>query len=180
MGVRLYNPTLGRFFQVDPIKGGSANDYDYAGADPINNFDLDGRCWSWCPHIRWRRTSHAIGTGLAVASSAASWIPGPVGSLGTAATGIWSSNFYKLGGDTDAGNRMLWATGVDAGLALVGGREAKLGYRATHKAISYLAKNVFGTGVGTILCGRPWTGCSGGFGHSGRVARHMRRPGDDS
>lgn len=26
-----------------PVEGGSANDYDYALADPCNNFDLDGR-----------------------------------------------------------------------------------------------------------------------------------------
>ncbi|MGH9024234.1 MAG: RHS repeat-associated core domain-containing protein, partial [Acidimicrobiia bacterium] len=29
MGVRLYDPTLGRFLQLDPVEGGSANDYDY-------------------------------------------------------------------------------------------------------------------------------------------------------
>ncbi|WP_052441831.1 RHS repeat domain-containing protein [Streptacidiphilus anmyonensis] len=45
MGVRLYNPQTGRFLQIDPIPGGSANAYDYADADPINRFDLDGRCW---------------------------------------------------------------------------------------------------------------------------------------
>lgn len=28
---------------MDPIEGGSANDYDYANADPVNQFDLDGR-----------------------------------------------------------------------------------------------------------------------------------------
>lgn len=32
-----------RFLQVDPVEGGSANDYDYAMADPVNNLDLDGR-----------------------------------------------------------------------------------------------------------------------------------------
>lgn len=44
MGARQYDPTLGRFLEVDPIEGGSANDYDYANADPINNQDLDGLC----------------------------------------------------------------------------------------------------------------------------------------
>jgi RHS repeat-associated protein len=43
MGVRSYVPSLGRFTSVDPIKGGSANDYDYANQDPINTYDLDGR-----------------------------------------------------------------------------------------------------------------------------------------
>ncbi|MCW2573595.1 MAG: hypothetical protein JWO88_3653 [Frankiales bacterium] len=42
MGVRLYDPKLGRFLEVDPIEGGSANDYDYCNGDPINCFDLGG------------------------------------------------------------------------------------------------------------------------------------------
>jgi RHS repeat-associated protein len=44
MGVRLYNATTGRFLQVDPVYGGSANDYDYCNGDPVNCTDLDGRC----------------------------------------------------------------------------------------------------------------------------------------
>ncbi|MGW4426584.1 DNRLRE domain-containing protein [Streptosporangium sp. NPDC004631] len=43
MGARLYNPTTGRFLQVDPVVGGSANAYDYCHGDPVNCVDLDGR-----------------------------------------------------------------------------------------------------------------------------------------
>ena len=42
MGERPYDPTLGRFLSVDPIEGGSLNNYDYAGQDPINAYDLSG------------------------------------------------------------------------------------------------------------------------------------------
>ena len=44
MGVRSYVPALGRFLTPDPVKGGSANTYDYVNQDPINNFDLTGEC----------------------------------------------------------------------------------------------------------------------------------------
>jgi RHS repeat-associated protein len=42
MGARSYVPALGRFLTPDPISGGSANAYDYANQDPVNNFDLAG------------------------------------------------------------------------------------------------------------------------------------------
>jgi RHS repeat-associated protein len=45
MGVRSYVPVLGRFLSADPVRGGSANAYEYAAGDPVNNFDLTGeRC----------------------------------------------------------------------------------------------------------------------------------------
>jgi RHS repeat-associated protein len=45
MGVRSYVPALGRFLTRDPVFGGSANAYEYAGGDPVNNFDLSGECY---------------------------------------------------------------------------------------------------------------------------------------
>jgi RHS repeat-associated protein len=42
MGMRLYSPSTGRFLQTDSVFGGSANAYDYAAQDPINNLDLGG------------------------------------------------------------------------------------------------------------------------------------------
>ena len=42
MGIRSYVPAMGRFTSVDPIYGGSANTYDYALQDPVNQSDLSG------------------------------------------------------------------------------------------------------------------------------------------
>ncbi len=41
MGHRYYDPTLGRFTQLDP-SGQETNPYLYAGGDPINNTDPSG------------------------------------------------------------------------------------------------------------------------------------------
>lgn len=56
MGVRVYSPTLGRFLQVDPIEGGSLNDYEYATQDPINSTDLLGLFAT-----RWTTFSRTVG-----------------------------------------------------------------------------------------------------------------------
>jgi RHS repeat-associated protein len=42
MGARSYVPALGRFLSPDPVRGGSANPYDYALQDPVNESDITG------------------------------------------------------------------------------------------------------------------------------------------
>jgi hypothetical protein len=61
MGASPYSPLLGRFLSVDPIEGGSAN--DYVLADPINKTDLNGRSWfSSIVHsaVSWARSNPGI------------------------------------------------------------------------------------------------------------------------
>jgi RHS repeat-associated protein len=60
MGARPYLPSLGRFLAVDPVEGGSANDYDYVYADPVNKTDLDGKCWRGFGWVC--RTKRAVGS----------------------------------------------------------------------------------------------------------------------
>jgi RHS repeat-associated protein len=45
LGARYYEPTSGRFLSADPMgQAASPSLYDYAGGDPVNSFDPDGRC----------------------------------------------------------------------------------------------------------------------------------------
>jgi RHS repeat-associated protein len=60
MGKRSYVPALGRFLSVDPVKGGSANAYEYAAGDPVNNLDLTGEKCSgntaWIKRCKAKKT----------------------------------------------------------------------------------------------------------------------------
>jgi hypothetical protein len=56
MGARLYLPTTGRFLQMDPVTGGSANPYDYVNQDPLNQLDLSGER----PHHRLARSGPVV------------------------------------------------------------------------------------------------------------------------
>lgn len=70
MGVRLYDPRSGRFLSVDPVMGGGANAYSYP-ADPVNQYDLDGKRWTW-KFWRYKKVrslgARGLGYGLAGAS----------------------------------------------------------------------------------------------------------------
>ena len=46
---RIYDAQIcgSRFLEVDPVEGGSSNDYDYVGGDCINSTDLSGTAIDW-------------------------------------------------------------------------------------------------------------------------------------
>src|SRR5262249_28557522 len=60
MGVRSYVPNIGRFLSTDPIRGGSANTYDYANQDPLNTFDLTGEAIGCNLNLKVTSRKHRI------------------------------------------------------------------------------------------------------------------------
>ncbi|CAK7288441.1 DNRLRE domain-containing protein [Streptomyces misionensis] len=83
MGVRLYNPTSGRFLSADPVPGGSANAYEYCNGDPLNSFDLNGQfSWRKYWHKHRRKIVHFginVGVGFAAGSIAVAACAGTAG-----------------------------------------------------------------------------------------------------
>ncbi|XVV04502.1 hypothetical protein ACQPW3_03535 [Actinosynnema sp. CA-248983] len=67
---------------VDPVEGGSANDYDYVTADPINETDLDGQ-WSW--RGLWNKAKSVAGAVGRAAVSTGRYL---YQNAGTIATGL--------------------------------------------------------------------------------------------
>ncbi|UUV30726.1 PA14 domain-containing protein [Amycolatopsis roodepoortensis] len=143
MGARPYSPLLGRFLSVDPVEGGSANDYEYVLADPINKLDLDGRNWftnaaSW---VGQKATQAATwvwnnrGTVATVVATGACLVPavgwGACGALQAGALAIRAQQRAQQGG----GWKATWKANVgDAlftaatfGTVGVGARLAKFG-----------------------------------------------------
>ncbi|NNJ06746.1 RHS repeat-associated core domain-containing protein [Streptomyces sp. PKU-MA01144] len=110
MGVRLYNPTTGRFLSLDPVYGGNANAYEYVTADPLNRYDLDGK-WGWFKK-KWRKVKNsrfvrwggwrtvwkvgAIGVGVAAAlGCGVSIVCGLAAGAAVGAMGYWGSSGRK-------------------------------------------------------------------------------------
>ncbi|AXE81297.1 DNRLRE domain-containing protein [Streptomyces atratus] len=131
MGVRLYNPTTGRFLSMDPVYGGNANAYDYVHADPLNRYDLDGK-WGWFKK-KWKRFKRS-GVGRWVKRHRVGLAAGAAGigcgliSMGIAGTACAVAAGMLAGGAAKKlGNRRA-SWGSVGRAALYGGGIASLGW----------------------------------------------------
>ncbi|KFU82039.1 RHS repeat-associated core domain-containing protein [Amycolatopsis lurida] len=124
MGARPYSPLLGRFLSVDPVDGGSANDYDYVYADPINETDLTGQCVPRGPRSMIRCFG-GIGRGfMNDMKRAGHWINSTVVPWVKRTAWPWVKR-------TSKSLMLRWAVGMARGLQYVGN-----GYHATRARAS--------------------------------------------
>jgi len=101
MGARVYIPALGRFAQLDPKVGGSANGYDYVNQDPVNFSDPTGNeSESWLFTGVTGAVAFVVGALIAPARGALVGVL--VGAIaGAALTGLSHAIEYAVTGQTE-------------------------------------------------------------------------------
>jgi RHS repeat-associated protein len=114
MGVRLYNPTTGRFLSVDPIAGGNANAYEYCSGDPVNCYDLDGR---WGFSRKWKKRFGRAARLLGTICRWAGYMPlCAVCSAISVTTGAASAGLYGASGNWRGARKQAIGTAASAAL----------------------------------------------------------------
>lgn len=147
MGARIYVASLGRFLQMDPVQGGTANNYVYP-PDPVNDADVTGN-FGWST--------------LTTIATIGSFIPGPIGIAfsAVAVVGNLAQHHYAEAGVAALG---LVGAGVVGRLAL----KSVIGTKILTKVVSLQAKSpliganskLFGMGKGLLNAGKYRVGWS--------------------
>ena len=101
MGARVYIPALGRFVQLDPKVGGSANGYDYVNQDPVTFSDPTGNeSENWL--INGLTGLAAFAVGALVAPARGALVGVLVGAIaGAAVAGLSHGIEYLVTGQTE-------------------------------------------------------------------------------
>ncbi len=137
MGQRVYVPALGRFIQVDPVVGGSANGYDYVNQDPTSSADPSGRAdQSWTDWLGMAVVAvAAVAASLLVPVGKGPFVAMAVGAAaGLVAGAINFGVQFAIGGDTMLASISV-AVGILAGVAAGGiSNKAKMARAARQQA----------------------------------------------
>ena len=125
MGARQYQPTIGRFLEVDPLEAGTKNDYAYA-VDPVNTADLSGEYVAgWCmagsavPFLGIGGSAcalwdHTMSKDMVAISGSFGWMAGL--EIGVSPSGFFSnaSTVAELRGQSNcAAMSFSWGAGVN-------------------------------------------------------------------
>src|SRR5205807_3913384 len=118
-----------------------ANDYEYAGANPINTTDLDGQCWicavgHWAWNHKWD-----------IALTAVTFVPG----LGEAAWAFRAARFISTAGkigDFLADSRLVGTASRLFGDAHRGGGVTGMLNRGSRFALGWSAQSSKSVGLG--------------------------------
>ncbi|CAM8649902.1 Rhs repeat-associated core [Acidimicrobiia bacterium] len=115
MGSRVYVPALGRFIQLDPVAGGSANGYDYANQSPLAMSDPSGEAAGDPGWSNW------LGMGLVAIAGVAGSLLTPA-SWGPKAAMMIGSLVGLMAGVANVGVQLATGTAsvVDIGTLFVG------------------------------------------------------------
>jgi RHS repeat-associated protein len=151
MGARYYDPGTGRFLSPDPLgHDASLSLYDYAGGDPVNQLDPDGRCVKGVGHGTVDLFKGAWETAYNVGGGIGYRLTGLFSE--EAAETVYGEQWRALERTSEGIGKILGGNFEGLGTALTGGEGKSTAYRVGY-VVPQIASLLFGgrnlTGTGS-------------------------------